>query len=571
MAARVQVIIEAKDQSSGVFRTVGSHVKNLAGSINNVANSYGGWADIAARAGQAVINTLKESVAATREYAKEVRDLALVSGTGAEESSRLLQVLDDFEISADDVNTAVRKMTQQGIVPTVDALAKLSDEYRTINGAQERNEFILKNLGRSGLQWVNVLNQGGKAIRELSDGVNENLILTDENIKASEEYRLALDDWNDSVLALKISIGNQLLPILTDLINTDADKAILRAAEATGVAGIAAKALTEDVEAAAGEFDYWSKILEGNQAALQGTTLSAEELEEQVKAISETNKAFIGVLGNVQGQVNAYREGMALAKAELAAGTINTEEYRAKTEELGATFEATKNKIILSIVEMKLASDGWTDAELSAYLQIGQQLGQFDQKMVTTTKSYITQANNLVNATTQIEEPLLHLGTLADNTSQAFGGFENAQSALAAGINAEALPAMAGLKTQFQGMPPTGTAWDYVFNIEVNGRVPNLPARTQAPVALLPGQQSFNQNTQAGGQVYAGNPTWVGERGMEPFIPAVNGRILGHAESLRAMSMGNAMGNSGGGTMYNYGTIELTISEGGASDIMGLR
>src|SRR5690349_14173994 len=37
-----------------------------------------------------------ETVGSAQKYAASVRDLAAVSGAGAEESSRLLQVLDDF-------------------------------------------------------------------------------------------------------------------------------------------------------------------------------------------------------------------------------------------------------------------------------------------------------------------------------------------------------------------------------------------------------------------------------------------------------------------------------------------
>ncbi len=216
MAARVQITVEAKDAASGILRGITSQMGTFGTLMEDLTSKNINWGNVAATATTMVVNGLKDSIKATQEYAQEVRDLTLVSGTSAEEASRLLQVLDDFQISAQDVTAATRVMTKQGLTPTVETLAQLSDQYLSINDAQARNEFILKNLGRAGLQWVNVLNQGGDAIRNLSDGVSENLILTEENIREAEQYRLALDEWNDAVLGLKISIGNELLPVLTD-------------------------------------------------------------------------------------------------------------------------------------------------------------------------------------------------------------------------------------------------------------------------------------------------------------------------------------------------------------------
>jgi hypothetical protein len=60
----------------------------------------------------------------------------------------------------------------------------------------------------------------------------------------------------------------------------------------------------------------------------------------------------------------------------------------------------------------------------------------------------------------------------------------------------------------------------------------------------------------------------VGERGAEPFVPSVNGRILGHAESLHALTAGGGMG---GATNYFYGPVTLQLSEESASNFMSMR
>jgi tape measure domain-containing protein len=59
----------------------------------------------------------------------------------------------------------------------------------------------------------------------------------------------------------------------------------------------------------------------------------------------------------------------------------------------------------------------------------------------------------------------------------------------------------------------------------------------------------------AGGPVYAGTPYMVGERGPEPFIPQVDGRILSRQDAMRAMSGG------GGSTVVNV-SFQVTAQDG---------
>jgi len=148
-AAAMNKTAVAGKGGSGIFAQMGSAI---GGMINP--------ATLAVGALTAIGGVVKSSYGDFQNYAGAVRDLALVSGTGAEQSSLLLQVLDDFEISAEDVTVATKKMTANGLVPTVETLAKLSDQYLAINDPMERNEFILKNLGKSGIGLGNHILRG---------------------------------------------------------------------------------------------------------------------------------------------------------------------------------------------------------------------------------------------------------------------------------------------------------------------------------------------------------------------------------------------------------------------------
>lgn len=219
MTERVQVVVEAKDAASGVLRGITSQFGALGSAVEELTGSSINWGNVIAVAGQAAIDYFKEAFKVATEYAASVRDLSLASGASAEESSRLLQVLDDFEISAENVTAATRIMTKNGLAPTIETVAKLSDEYLSLNTAQERNKFILDNLGRGGADWMNVLKEGSAAILEMNDSVSDALILNDEQIAQYEEMRLNQDEFNGNLQEIQMTLINGIVPAVNETVN----------------------------------------------------------------------------------------------------------------------------------------------------------------------------------------------------------------------------------------------------------------------------------------------------------------------------------------------------------------
>lgn len=379
MAQKVQIEIEAKDMSSGVLRAITSQFGSLGDAISktkdmfnastkftkiynqamkdgsvsadDLEKSYAAMGASAARLGEAVgimlIEGLKDSIKATMEYSAQVRDLTLASGASAEEASRLLQVLDDFEISAQDVTAATKALTANGLAPTIETIAKLSDKYVTLNSAQERNQFITENLGRGGLQWANALSKGGEALRQLNSEVDASLILTEQNLTESEKYRLALDNWNDAVLALKISIGNGLLPTLTDMLTS------------------------VDINRRAMEI----LIEKGDEAAASALRMGHAN-NEAAKAAFEQARA----------------EADAAAATESAGNAASTaaESYTPLISMMERLNGATKENIKLTAyqdLKAKLSEGGLTEEELQILEGAGVALGVFDRNTAASARS----------------------------------------------------------------------------------------------------------------------------------------------------------------------------------------
>jgi hypothetical protein len=422
------------------------------------------------------------TVGSTLKYANEVRQLSQISGESAENTSRFIQVLDDYKIGTDDALTATRALTKQGLSPSIDTLAKLSDQYRKLSSAEEKNAFIMKNLGKSGLQWVEVLNKGSAAILKQGDAVADGLILNQKQLDAARELEIAQDTLGESWQQVSMTIGNAAIPALTQI--TDEFNNTTRAIEIMKEQGL--NPLTEMLTNSDGYINALKQANEETQAqremmlqnseAVEENTASLEEQEAALKKVSDTNAGFISVLHNVDSARDEFLEGVAEIDGALAAGDLSVDEHKAKLDELTAKYDDTKNAMLLSIAEMKLGTDGWTDAELNAYLEIGKGLGQFSEDTVREAKAIITEADLLVNSANNMGDQIYHVGERGSDAAELLGEFGAAGAEMGQKIAKEATPPVAGLKSNLKALPPSGTSWQYSFQISVSGRVPRLPS-----------------------------------------------------------------------------------------------
>ena len=151
---------------------------------------------------------------ATLKYSDQVRELVRLSGVSTEESSRMIQMADDLQVSYESLSASLKFAARQGITPTTDALAKMSDEYLKLNPGAERAAFVFKNFGRAGSEMSKVLEQGGAKLRAMSAEQSRNLILTEKQVQAARKLQIAQDGLNDSWTAWKMNIGTTIIPAL---------------------------------------------------------------------------------------------------------------------------------------------------------------------------------------------------------------------------------------------------------------------------------------------------------------------------------------------------------------------
>jgi len=364
---------------------------------------------------------IKKSVDETFAYDNAVRQLAEITGVGAEESSRLLQVMDDFKLTAGDVNAATRAMTREGLSPTLETLAQLSDEYKRLNPGQERAEFLLKKFGRTGLQFAEAMGKGGEALRQMGVEVEKGLIRTDAQIAKTRLAELAFDNWQDKAQALKVGLGSEFLGMMdgsTIAIQKNA-QAIFKAANGYNFNTNMAVQYTDAQRGA------WQEAeLAATQQYLlaNGMDVTADSAENLNGILQEMNYGkLISDIGNLQSETDRFRgtqselnAAIAEANQRYAAGEISIKERDAilsgSNAALVANAEAHKRwaaQTIFSFAQAKAAADGnITEGEGEVLIAAGVQLGLFDEATATTMSNVNSAFDSLdtTNAQTVIEE-----------------------------------------------------------------------------------------------------------------------------------------------------------------------
>lgn len=369
--------------------------------------------------GTSMMDALKGQIA----YANNVREIAMISQTSTEEASRFIQVLDDYKLTTADATAATRAMKEQGLVPTIDTLARLSDAFLAIQDPAERMKFVQENLGRGGTKWIEILNKGSAALRAQGDGISKSLILTQKMVDESRKAEMAMDQWGDAVTGLKTAFAVQLLPSLTAVLNKEND--LIRARQLAKEAGLNVFLTTEK------QAQYYIKLAQAEREATEAmmlqtgamdeNTISAEENARVTKEITDINTGMLGVIGDLQGATENYES----TAKQLADERIQIENDRATAISQGwwensekvkeydlalaeNTQQTIDNKdefaranleIISGLVERKLMQDGvLTDEEFNWLLEKRLAWGLYTEDVVAKAQAAWKEADRITES-----------------------------------------------------------------------------------------------------------------------------------------------------------------------------
>jgi len=212
--SKLTIVIGAQDKATP---TLNKFNQGLGETAKKTDQAMAGFKDFTKvlGAGAAAIFTVSKGLDATIgsyvQYGQQVRELSTNLGISTEETSRLIQVSDDFKISVEEVRTSLQLAAKNGFEPSVENLAKLADRLKAMESPTERAAELSKIFGRNWAVLNPLLAEGGDALRANAASIEDNLILSAESVAKTREWELVQAEWNDRVEAAKIGVGSFLV------------------------------------------------------------------------------------------------------------------------------------------------------------------------------------------------------------------------------------------------------------------------------------------------------------------------------------------------------------------------
>lgn len=317
--------------STGAFETdtkrAESIAKKRADAIDKAFSEMGRKIGLAATAAGGAIAAM---VVSTANAAKEISNLANLSGAGAEEFQRFAAGAKTVGIEQDklgdifkDFREKVGEFVQTGgggmkdffeqIAPKVGITA---DAFRNLSGpqalqlyvdtlekaglSQEQMSFYLESMASDTTALIPLLRDGGKEMTALGDAAAQTgQIMTDQTIYAAKELSRQMDEFKGQLAGVRNEIAGALLPALVEVANQM--KAV--SSQGSGVSLIASGIATvfETVTALGINVAYVLKQI-GNEiggigaqaaAVLRGNFAQAAEIGRMMKADAAAARAQV--------------------------------------------------------------------------------------------------------------------------------------------------------------------------------------------------------------------------------------------------------------------------------------
>ncbi len=235
--ANVQPLIDSMGKMSS---SVQSAVDKMNGSFSSLKGAFEKINTVMLAVGAVLAGgkIFKECVDATNEFTKDSVKLASQLGITATEAATLAVALDNIGSDTETYSAAAQKLTKQ-VKTNEQGLKAMGIETRTATGelknGQQLMESATKVLARYkegtdrnmaaadmfGPKVGNVnklLKLNAQALEDAARSQDQlNLKIGVESVARAEEYRSSMNDVGDVMMGLKKTIGDAIMPILSDL------------------------------------------------------------------------------------------------------------------------------------------------------------------------------------------------------------------------------------------------------------------------------------------------------------------------------------------------------------------
>jgi hypothetical protein len=295
LAAGAAAAIKFGSDSVKVFTTAASEAAKLS-------RITGLTTENASRLGFAMKQSGVEVAAGTKAFTILGKTLNNASGSATATAS----ITEKLGFAFTDASGRVKDMSE--------LLPEIADRFAGMENGGEKTALAMKLFGKSGADLIPMLNKGADGLAELARKSDEfGNTIGDKQLQALKDSKQAQRDWDAAMQGLQITLGSQLLPLLTEgaqLINTSVIPAIKGATDwfrqNDGVLkpliltlGGTALALGAVVGAAKA-----LEVLKATRATILGVAAAMEAMSTKAK-IATASAGAIGIALAVAGAVYA--------------------------------------------------------------------------------------------------------------------------------------------------------------------------------------------------------------------------------------------------------------------------
>jgi hypothetical protein len=245
------VYVQFKGDTTDLNVAIGQAKKSLNGfavSANEVVKATKSLSIAQIALGGIIANIATQAAASAKQFAmsfvgdyqhvaSEVRTLSKVMDGTPEQLSAIRFAASRFGVDADALSRSVRLLSRNlaannktaqalgisyrdsngNMLPTVDIIGKLADKYQSMPSKIAANAFAMQAFGRSGANMAPLLGLGSDGIKKLGlDAQELGLIMSGEDLEAVKKYSYAQKDLKEAIEGVKVTIGRDLLPIMSD-------------------------------------------------------------------------------------------------------------------------------------------------------------------------------------------------------------------------------------------------------------------------------------------------------------------------------------------------------------------
>lgn len=192
-------------------------IAGIVNQINNITTSLDKLGDTASKVGlttdelQELRFAAEQSGVATQTLDMAIQRFSRRLGEAAQGGGELLGTLESYNIKIRDSNGATRSV--------VDVLGDLANVIQRAESDQERLRIAFKAFDSEGAALVNTLRDGSSGLDEMRQRARDlGVVIDNETIRASSEFRDRLDELSSSFSALQAEALAPLLPKLTEFV-----------------------------------------------------------------------------------------------------------------------------------------------------------------------------------------------------------------------------------------------------------------------------------------------------------------------------------------------------------------